>query len=507
MSEIFLKILNMSIAASWLVLVIIIIRPFLKKAPKRILCLLWAIVAVRLILPFSIESIFSLIPSSETIPPGIEFKQNPAINSGIAIINNAVNPVISENYAPVPYAGANPLQTALSIGTAVWITGVLIMLSFALLSYLHLKRKIAASVRLRDNIMICDFIESPFVFGIFKPMIYLPSTLSDSVADHVISHEKAHIKRLDHLKKLFGYLLLSVYWFNPLCLLSYVLLCRDIEMACDEEVIKNTDRDYIAAYSQTLLDCSTRKRIVTICPLSFGEIVVKQRVKGILTYKKPTFVVMLVAGIICAILSVCFLTNPQKPPINFSLIKIDRAITTDYRPEKGIIMKDLTIIEIHELHSRLKNLKIGRKDDDLEGFTPLFMIKAGSSDIREFSLIGYDDDAKIAGLLYNNSYYRIDDEEFIKYLSRICAKSFIDIAPEEETFVITKIDGEFAWADSYGKESNTDAIHNFKISIKDIISDSEPKVGDILAVKFRTEALNAYAPYTFVTRIGNIEEK
>ena len=170
-------------------------------------------------------------------------------------------------------------------------------------------------------------------------------------------------------------------------------------------------------------------------------------------------------------------------------------------------MKGLIMTEIHELHSRLKNLKIGKKDDDLEGFTPLFMIKAGSSDIEEFSLIGYDDDAKIAGLLYNNSYYRIDDEEFIKYLSRICAKSFIDIAPEEETFVITKIDGEFAWADSYGKESNTDAIHNFQILIKDIISDSEPKVGDILAVKFRTEALNAYAPYTFVTRIGNIEEK
>ena len=482
MSEIFLKIFNMSIAASWLILAIIIIRPFLKKAPKRILCLLWAIVAVRLILPFSIESIFSLIPSSETIPPGIEFKQNPAINSGIAIINNAVNPVISENYAPVPYAGANPLQTVLSIGTAVWITGVLILLSFALLSYLHLKREVAASVRLRDNIMICDFIESPFVFGIFKPMIYLPSTLSDSAADHVISHEKAHIKRLDHLKKLFG-------------------------MACDEEVIKNTDKDYIAAYSQTLLDCSTRKRIVTICPLSFGEIGVKQRVKGILTYKKPTFWVMFVAVIICAILSVCFLTNPQKPPINFSLIKIDRAITTDYRPDKGIIMKDLTIIEIHELHSRLKNLKIGRKDDDLKGFTPLFMIKAGSSDIREFSLIGYDDDAKIAGLLYNNSYYRIDDEEFKKYLSKICAKSFIDIAPREETFVITKIDGEFVWADAYGKESNTDAIHNFQILIKDIISDSEPKVGDILAVKFRTEALNAYAPYTFVTRIGNTEDK
>ena len=507
MSEIFLKILNISIAASWLILAIIIIRPFLKKAPKRILCLLWAIVAIRLILPFSIESIFSLIPSSETIPPGIEFKQNPAINSGVTIINNAVNPVLSENYAPVPYASTNPLQTALSIGTVVWITGVLVMLSFALLSYLHLKREVAASVRLRDNIMICDCIESPFVFGIFKPMIYLPSTLSDSAADHVISHERAHIKRLDHLRKLFGYLLLSVYWFNPLCLLSYVLLCRDIEMACDEEVIKNTGRDYIAAYSQTLLDCSIRKRIVTICPLSFGEIGVKQRVKGILAYKKPTLGVMFVTVIICAILSVCFLTNPQKPPINFSLIKIDRAITTDYRPKNGIIMKDLIIREIHELHSRLKKLKIGRKDDDLEGFTPLFMIKAGSSETGEFSLIGYDDDAKIAGLLYNNSYYRIDDEEFKKYLSKICAKSFIDIAPEEEIFVITKIDGEFVWADSYGKESNADAIHNFQILIKDIISDPEPKVGDILSVKFRTEALNAYAPYTFVTRIGNTEDK
>ena len=146
MSEIFLKILNMSIATSWLILAIIIIRPFLKKAPKRILCLLWSIVAVRLILPFSIESIFSLIPSSETIPSGIEFKQNPAINSGVAIINNAVNPIISNDYVSIPYASTNPLQTALSIGTAVWITGVLIMLSFALLSYLHLKRKIAAYV-------------------------------------------------------------------------------------------------------------------------------------------------------------------------------------------------------------------------------------------------------------------------------------------------------------------------------------------------------------------------
>lgn len=310
MSVLFLKVINMSITASWLILAVVIARVVLKKAPKWITCLLWALVAIRLVFPFSFESKLSLVPSSETIPMDIETSQAPSINSGITILNESINPIIEESFAPSVESSANPLQIVIPIASVIWALGVLLFLIYALISYLRLKKSVSASVPIENQIMVCDDIDTPFILGILKPIIYIPSSMNGGILEHVIRHEKAHLKRHDHLWKPLGYLLLSVYWFNPLCWIAYVLLCRDIEMACDECVIRGMDKESIALYSQALLDCSFPRRRIAACPLAFGEVGVKDRVKSILNYKKPAFWIILIATLIGIALAVSLMTNP-----------------------------------------------------------------------------------------------------------------------------------------------------------------------------------------------------
>lgn len=310
MSAVFLKLLNLSITASWLILAVVLARFILKKAPKWVSCVLWTLVAVRLVCPFTLESALSLIPSSETIPSNIEMMQKPAIDSGITIINEAINPVIANHYAPDPLTSANPLQIIIPVLSIVWIVGMATMLLYALISYIRLKKSVGASVSVRDNILACDEVKSPFILGIIKPLIYVPSSMKGETLDYVITHESAHIKRHDHWWKPFGFLLLAIYWFNPLCWLAYILLCRDIEMACDEKVIRDMDKGKVAEYSQALLDCSFPRKMISACPLAFGEVGVKERVKSVLNYKKPAFWIITVAVVTCIVISVCFLTNP-----------------------------------------------------------------------------------------------------------------------------------------------------------------------------------------------------
>ena len=313
MSSLFLRIVNMSIAAGWLILVVIALRFLLKKAPKWSICLLWALAAARLVCPFSIESILSLIPSAETVPANIEMMREPAIDSGIGVINEVVNPVVG-SFSPDPtfVTSANPLQVLIPILAIVWLAGIAAMLLYALISYWKLKKSVAASVPAGEGVMICDDLPSPFIFGLFRPLIYLPSSMEEQTREYVLAHEQAHLKRRDHLWKPLGFLLLSVYWFNPLCWIAYILLCRDIEAACDEKVIRNMDKEAMAAYSQALLDCSFPRKRITACPLAFGEVGVKERVKGVLNYKKPAFWIILAAVIACIVVAVCFLTNPKK---------------------------------------------------------------------------------------------------------------------------------------------------------------------------------------------------
>ena len=315
MDVIFLKVLNMSISASWLILAVIVLRPFLKKAPKWILCVLWAMVAIRLIFPLSFESTFSLIPSAETINPSvIQHAQEPALNSGVTFIDDTLNPIINESVSPTPDISANPLQIWISVGGVVWSAGLIVLLGYALFSYLRIRNKCQEAILLRDNIWLCDAVKSPFILGIIRPRIYLSSSIEERQITYVLAHEQAHLKRKDHWWKPLGYLLQAVYWFNPLIWIAYILFCRDIELACDEKVIKDLEMNGKKAYSHAMLSCSMQKKILMTCPLAFGEVGVKERVKTVLNYKKPAFWIIVVAIVACISVALCFLTNPKYQP-------------------------------------------------------------------------------------------------------------------------------------------------------------------------------------------------
>ena len=343
MSALFLKILNLTINASWLILAVIAARLLLKRAPRWISCLLWGLVAVRLLCPISLESVLSILPSAKVVPDNIEMVQDPHIDSGVRIIDNAVNPVIEKSFSPDAASSVNPMQVVVFMGSIIWLTGMTVMLLYALISYILLRRKVRASVAMNDRVKECDEVDSPFILGIFRPEIYVPSGINEDTLELVIAHEEAHLKRHDHWWKPFGFVLLAIYWFNPLCWVAYILLCRDIEAACDEKVIKDKDREYMAAYSQALLDCSVNRRIIAACPLAFGETGVKERVKGVLNYKKPAFWVIIVAIVACIVVAVCFMTNPAKritlpdDPVVFSIHDNPDGYIEYHWEEKGLV--------------------------------------------------------------------------------------------------------------------------------------------------------------------------
>ena len=319
MSGIFLKLLNLSISASWLVLVVLALRLVLKRAPKWVDVLLWGMVALRLMLPFSIESALSLIPSAETLSPEVvQFDPAPTITSGVTIIDNAVNPSLSESFAAAPLASVNPLYVWIYLAGWVWLIGLAAMLAYALVSYLRLRRRVRASIPLRENIYVCDEVPSPFILGIVHPRIYLPSALDEAQRGSVLSHERAHLARHDHWWKPLGFALLAVYWFNPLLWLAYTLLCRDIELACDERVLRGMDAGQVKDYSSALLACSVPRRMLAACPLAFGEVGVGARVKNALRYKKPAFWVVAASVAVCVVVAVCFLTNPERATMKWA---------------------------------------------------------------------------------------------------------------------------------------------------------------------------------------------
>lgn len=312
MGGLFLKILNMSIAASWLILAVVLLRLVLKKAPKWMAVLLWGIVALRLMVPISFESALSLIPSAETFNAQNIQYETPAISNGIPTVNHTVNPVLGETFAPNPGGSVNPLYVLTFIVSVIWLVGIAAMLLYAVISYVRVHQSVAERVPYEGNIFLCDHVKSPFILGLVRPKIYLPSNMNTMAMEPVIAHEKAHLARRDHWWKPLGFLILTVHWFNPLCWMAYVLLCRDIELACDEKVIRQMDLDGKKHYSTALLECSAQRRLVTICPLAFGEVGVKERVKNVLNYKKPAFWIIAVAVVACAVVTLCFATNPKQ---------------------------------------------------------------------------------------------------------------------------------------------------------------------------------------------------
>lgn len=341
MGAVFLKLLNISIAASWLILAVMVFRLFMKRASKWIPCILWAMVAVRLVFPFSFESIFSLIPSAETIPvQGIYSSNSTAANepynfqlqSGIQTIDRAVNPITLKTTG-------SAMRSNIEIFAWIWLVGAVLLLLYAIISYLRMRGKVREAIPLRDNVWLCDAVNSPFILGIMRPQIYLPSDIPEEQVNYVLAHEQAHLKHKDHWWKPLGFLLMAVYWFNPLVAAAYILFCRDIELACDETVIKNMKIDEKKAYSYALVSCSMQRKMVMVYPLAFGEVGVKERINTVLNYKKPALWTVVVAVIACVVAAMCFLTNPKGQAIETPLEG------TDYSGYDELIAEARNVLE------------------------------------------------------------------------------------------------------------------------------------------------------------------
>ncbi len=311
MVDIFLKFLNMSITASWMIVAVMILRLILRRAPKYIRCLLWCMVGIRLLCPFSIESAWSLIPTTEVVTQELLYSPEPQVETGVPVMNDAVNVYVEENLTPNVGDSVNPLQILTYVASVLWLVGMCGLMIYAVISYLRVRYRVREAILLRRNIFQSERVHSPFVLGVIRTRIYVPFHLYEDELECVIAHEEAHIKRGDHLLKPLGFFVLAVYWFNPLIWVAYVLLCRDIELACDEKVIreKNVNKKL---YSETLLNCSVGHSQITACPLAFGEVGVKHRIKNVVNYKKPAFWVMIVSVLLCVVLMVCFMTDPKE---------------------------------------------------------------------------------------------------------------------------------------------------------------------------------------------------
>lgn len=317
MIAIFLKLLNMSITAGWIVLAVMLLRLLLKKMPKQLTCMLWALVGLRLVVPFSLESMFSLIPSAETIPKTLQPGALPEISSGIFMIDRVVNPAakVSFSYLSTGRSGAEMLNILTKGAVILWFAGMCLMLSYLVFSYFRLYRKMSTAVLLKDNVRQSEFVDSPFILGIIKPQIYIPYHLDEKVLVHVLAHEKAHLARKDHLVKAFAFVLLSVYWFQPLLWAAYILLCRDIELACDERVIRDYNEEERKNYLFSLIGygakTESRKRTPALaCPLAFGEVDMKERILRAKTWKNPSRLLSVAGVLICIVTAFCLLTDP-----------------------------------------------------------------------------------------------------------------------------------------------------------------------------------------------------
>ncbi len=484
MESLFLKLLNMSINAVWIVLAVCLVRQ-MKFIPKWVNVVLWGFVGFRLVCPFSIESIFSLIPSSESVVTNDFVSNGYSFNSGFNLVDKPLNSILQSNVNETTNALTNDSVSITFIIGLVWIVGIALMFSYAFLSFLKVKRQVTVSTKLTENVWICDDIPAPFILGVIRPKIYIPSNLNEECMPYVISHEKAHIKRLDYVWKPLGFILLSIYWFNPFMWLAYCLLSRDIEMACDESVLKHTAAKTKKSYSNALIECSVQNKILTACPLAFGEVGVKERVKNVINYKKPTFWIITISVVLCVVVAVCFLTNPSNSKENIdtsgerkttqgaeavaseintlgNIDKIDFKKIFDETAGYGIgyygnidLQHSGPIDEI----SWLKDLKIGKKEisdnqiSDRDKANIIALRRDIDDESFEFRYVYFSDDFSLVGLddrANNSSYlYKVLEPEKAK-------KFFGDYTEEMKNLIPTEEKGEYI---SYGVPEQNMLIH------------------------------------------------
>ncbi len=467
MESIFILILNMSITASFIAIAVIILRLFLKKAPRWITLLLWLFVAIRLVMPFSFESALSLIPRSEVIAPHTVYSEIQGADPHLFYEDDGELPLISDD--PEADAGNSQESPSLSIpfvASLLWVAGIVGMLLYTVISYSKIKRRVAASIEVEKGIYICDNIDTPFILGVMKPRIYLPSTLTESEKEYVIAHERAHLGRGDHLIKPLSFLLLSVYWFNPILWVSYILLSKDIEIACDQKVIRDMDIENKKDYSTTLLNLSTQRRLISACPLAFGEVGVKQRISNILSYKKPAFWIMVVSVILCIAVAVCFLTNPlsgTKPKVldggsdlqglSVDVLKIDKndkgypVIKVKFRNENDF---ELTCGDEFYIYKEVDGKWVNCREGDYA-----------------FTLIGYDLKAKGS----------LTHEYGLRYVDMTSSGKYRFESKAVRSEGVTEAESYKVWADfeiKKGIEGSGEVVYNFAMGSYVCRNSNEP---------------------------------
>lgn len=340
MESLFIKLINLSIYASILVAVVLLLRLVSRRSPKWVICLIWALVGIRLVVPFSIQSSFSLLPQSEPVSSTALFKT--------VSMSQAQEGIVSSGAASVTEASRSGSSSVFHILSYIWLFGVILMLLYGVISYIVLRKTLRTATLYDDGIRQSEKVDSPFVLGFLRPTIYIPYTLFGKDLEYVLSHEKTHIRRKDHLWKPAGFLLLSVYWFNPAIWLAYAALSKDIELACDESVIRSLDKDERKNYSRALLNLSIRQKLITACPVAFGKTAVRNRVDHVMNYKKPALWSVVIMIACCVAVGICFMTEPKKQ--NAAANEIDETQDVDdseegyviYDAEKGLLITNLS---------------------------------------------------------------------------------------------------------------------------------------------------------------------
>ena len=330
MEKIFLSVLNMSLTASFVIAAIMLTRLLLKKAPKIISYALWAVAGFRLVCPFTLESMFSLLPfKAAPLPPDITMQDAPRIDSGIAVIDNAISAVLP---AAAPTASVNPLQIWLAVGSFIWILGIAVMLIYSFVSIIILKHRLCWAEHVEDNLYEADNLKTPFVIGLFKPKIYIPAGLSDEERRYIVLHEQTHIRRFDHIVKIFAYLVLCLHWFNPLVWAAFILMGADMEMSCDERVMKELGSDIKNAYSLSLVRVAAGHKILNGSPLAFGEGSMKERIKNVLKFKKPSRLILIASIGLAAVITVGLTVN-RITDVDTLDVAESQIIATTYSPD------------------------------------------------------------------------------------------------------------------------------------------------------------------------------
>lgn len=411
MKEIFFQILDMSVNASLLVLVVIGVRLVLKKAPKYIHCILWAMVALRLICPALPESEASLMPSS--VPVSSVVLVEPQTES----FTNALPPAQLPQMPIEQVEEQEPQIQWMDILCVVWLVGVATMAGYGAISYLLLRCRVAPSVQ-QDGVWLCDDVASPFILGVIRPRIYLPSSLDEDCRKSVLAHEKAHLRRKDHWWKPLGFVLLTIHWFNPIMWLAYILLCRDIEAACDERVVKGMEPEERKRYSEALLECAMPRRSIAACPLAFGEQGIKGRIKSVLNYKKPTIWIILATVVALSVVSVCFLTNPNQTLLAYVDVYDNPVISTGRVPEGSYTRYTLTGYE-----------------EELEAFEDAMSKKKEWMDLTKHdwcALITYSITLERETIFFNDETYYIESNGDTVFKKNGTKLFFAELTPEEQ---------------------------------------------------------------------------